>query len=198
MKTYPFLLAALALGACRQTAAEVRLTPSLRPAEPAEPVLYARDGSVVNPNAPASGAPSRDLPTQAGSRMYLLDLYQKAVEEKEALALEVKGLNAALAKEQAQTEAVVRERDALHARMQALEEEKQKLAAENTDLAARLVTAQIRRLESEKALLEWKIDALRNQAASDEAAPKGAQRIEASARDSKHEPAGHGGHGGKP
>ncbi|MFN0244916.1 MAG: hypothetical protein ACKVWV_18695 [Planctomycetota bacterium] len=173
------------------------MAPSLRPAEPAESVLYARDGSVVTPNAPATNAPSRDLPTPAGSRMYLLDLYQKAVEEKEALALEVKGLNAALSKEQAQTESVIRERDALHARLQALDDEKKELATENVDLAARLVTAQIRRLESEKALLEWKIDALRSQAASDDAAPKNAQRIEASARDSKQDPAGHGGRGGK-
>lgn len=197
MKINPMLLAVLALGACRQTAAEVRPTPSLRPVEPAEPVLYARDGSVVNPNAPANAAPSRDLPTQAGSRMYLLDLYQKAVEEKEALALEVKGMHAALAKEQAQTESVARERDALQAKLQALEDEKQKLTAENADLAARLVTAQIRRLESEKALLESKIDALRAQSENDAAGAK-SQRVEASAHEPKKDSQHRETHGGKP
>lgn len=171
----------LLLGLCACVSAK-----KIPPAEPivetaakavGEPVLYARDGSVVVGDQPGSitttGEPTRDVASHAGSRMYLLDLYQKAMDEKDALSIEVKGLNAALAHEQAALEVIAKERDALTAQLRELQSENQRVGAENADLAARLTTAQIRRLEAEKLLLEAQIEWQRAQAADADAARKG-------------------------
>lgn len=153
------------LGACKSTAGEIRpsaATQVTADGNATEPVLYARDGSVVAGDPPgsitATGEPTRDIASHAGSRMYLLDLYQKAMDEKDALSLEVKGLDATLAREQGQIDALTKERDALSAQLHELQEENQRVTAENADLAARLTTAQIRRLEAEKLLLEARIE----------------------------------------
>ena len=53
----------------------------------------------------------------------------------------------------------------LSARLDMLEAEVERLATENEDLAGRLATVQIRRLEAEKLLLEARIDWYRNQGA---------------------------------
>jgi regulator of replication initiation timing len=105
--------------------------------------------------------------------MYLLDLYQKAMDEKDALALEVKGLSSALSQEQGALEALTKERDALIAKVQQLQGDNERVAVENADLAARLTTAQIRRLEAEKILLEAQIEWQRAQTAEADALRKG-------------------------
>jgi hypothetical protein len=141
--------------------------PQLEPAEtaakvepkPAPPaVLYARDGSVVASEPREKAAqpedPKHELSSHDGSRVYLLELYQKAMDEKDALVLEVKSLNAQMVREVSEHATTTKERDALALRDQAATVELEKLKNENFDLQARLVTAQIRRLEAEKMLLE--------------------------------------------
>lgn len=134
-----------------------------------EPALYARDGSVVQGTAPDAGVasePRHDVSARDGSRMYLLELYQKTVQEKEALAQETQGLHDALVRAGDTQRAIERERDEARAESARIAKELETAHANNTDLAARLVTAQIRRLEAEKLVLEARIDALRRDAAS--------------------------------
>lgn len=176
----------LGLCACASTRGEIVPAKSISATgadQVGKPLLYARDGSVVAGDQPGSitttGEPTRDVGSNAGSRMYLLDLYQKAMDEKDALALEVKGLNAALTQEQSALEALTKERNALAAQVQTLQGENQRVAVENVDLAARLTTAQIRRLEAEKLLLEAQIEWQLAQAAELDAARK--NRTQASA-----------------
>jgi hypothetical protein len=166
--------------ACAGTRSEIRPSEMNAPTSSSEamaPVAYARDGSVVVGDEPGSitttGEPTRDVASHAGSRMYLLDLYQKAMDEKDALSLEVKGLGSALSQEQGALEAMTKERDALAAKLQQMQGDNERFAAENADLAARLTTAQIRRLEAEKLLLEAQIEWQRAQAAESDALRKG-------------------------
>lgn len=177
----PTWRAVLLLGACACATTKGEIVPAQPNSaaaanEAGKPLLYARDGSVVANDQPGSitttGEPTRDVASSAGSRMYLLDLYQKAMDEKDALALEVKGLNAALTQEQSALEAMTKERDSLAAQLQGLQGENQRVSLENADLAARLTTAQIRRLEAEKLLLEAQIEWQRAQAADLDAARK--------------------------
>ena len=97
--------------------------------------------------------------------MYLLDLYQQAVDERDALVLAVTSANQALEKESAARGDVEKERDALIAKVTDLEERAAARDAELAELVARLTTAQIRRLEAEKSLLEAKIEAEKERAA---------------------------------
>ena len=159
-----FVLLALGLSAC----AAANRTRSDLPAGPtpevpsSAPVLYARDGSVVNAGAPAGATtqngPAGDRAPQEGSRTYLLELYQKAIDEKEALALEVKNIAATLEKSRGELAAALKAKEELDKKFVALDAERARLQEENFDLAGRLVTAQIRRLEAEKLLLESKIE----------------------------------------
>ncbi len=124
-------------------------------------VLYARDGSVVQSGGQAStqrNGPAAERLPQEGSRTFMLELYQKAIDEKEALALEIKNLEATLEKSRTELAASLKEKDELQKKHDALEAERTRLQEENFDLAGRLVTAQIRRLEAEKILLESKIE----------------------------------------
>jgi hypothetical protein len=144
-------------------------------AEPApEPTLYARDGTPVGAGAAGTAEAAHALRDDGGSRMYLLELYQEAVDRREALELELAALNGELARSRdlaaardEQLAAAAREREALVA-------ERDRLAAENDDLAARLVTAQIRRLEAEKLLLEAKLEWLRAEETREEPPPAAA------------------------
>lgn len=168
-------LAALYAGGCalpvKEDAPPAGRSIEVVPAGPrtqAEPVLYARDGSVVS-GAPAGGVvvtdqPQREMAGTQGTRTYLLELYQAAIEERDGLALEVTGLTAALEKSQAharELEQKVLELDGLLSGRDARIEE-QRLAS--LDLAGRLTTAQIRRLQAEKLLIEAKLDWRRTQA----------------------------------
>lgn len=124
-----------------------------------EPTLYARDGSVVSDSVarPQVIDPVHDVQGSSGSRMYLLELYQAAIDERDNLAREVEALNAALQKGRFDMQELQR----LHAE-EARKREGQatriaELEAQNQELAARLVTAQIGRLQSDRDLLEAKI-----------------------------------------
>lgn len=128
---------------------------------PGEGTLYARDGSVVNAGSQPTRAdqePRRELGAQEGSRVYLLELYQKAMDEKNALALEVESLRATLDDERKTATATTTEEDQLKASLAQVTQERDALKAQALDLAARVTSAQIARLEAEKALLQMQID----------------------------------------
>jgi hypothetical protein len=153
-------------------------------------VLYARDGSVVSTepagaarsetgkadatrpetNPRNGGEPARDLGDHPGSRVYMLELYQKALEDKGALALQVQALEAELERARAACNDGDKVRDGLRSQMDALMKERDQLRAETLDLATRLTTTQLRRLEAEKKLLELQIDGQRR--ADADAAPR--------------------------
>jgi len=121
-------------------------------------VLYARDGSVVQGAGATRNGPAAERLPQEGSRTFMLELYQKAIDEKEALALEIRNLEATLAKSRSELAAALKEKDELQKKHEALEAERVRLQDESFELSGRLVTAQIRRLEAEKILLESKIE----------------------------------------
>ena len=173
-------LAALALvfaGACVSAGDELRQgqeqkasvftnPPGQEATEP--PRLYARDGTLVA--GPADGAQpngpqSRELGDGSG-RMVLLELYQNVIEERDALSLEVSSLRAELEKSRAAQKSAETEALAQVSRVEALEAERTKLAADALEMAGRLTTAQIRRLQAEKLLLEHKLEAQRARVAS--------------------------------
>jgi hypothetical protein len=154
-------LAAILLAACRSSGSDTTSASSSThwPEQPEGP-LYARDGHVVAPAGGASASePAHDVTPRDGSRVYLLELYQKTVEEKEGLMREVQTLQAAAAHDVETQSALGQERDTARARVTELEQKLQLAQADNADLAARLVTAQVRRLEAEKLLLEARIEA---------------------------------------
>ena len=135
--------------------------------------LYARDGSVVagaeTSQEGATAAP-RELAPSEGGRMYILELYQKAIDERDALEIEVRSLQSEL--ERAKQGLLGSDRDltSLQARIAQLESENKRLLEENLDLAARLTTAQIRRLQCEKILLETRIAEIKTNALPSEPA----------------------------
>jgi hypothetical protein len=153
---------ALVLGACGisdRTKTDLPTGPV--PDSGGPPVLYARDGSVVQGNGAAGATrngPAAERLPQEGSRTFMLELYQKAIDEKDALALEIRNLEATLEKSRSELAAALKEKDELQKKHDALEAERARLQEESFDLSGRLVTAQIRRLESEKILLESKIE----------------------------------------
>jgi len=126
-------------------------------------VMYARDGTPVPPPSgpvATTGKPIRDLADPSeGSRPYMLELYQSVIEQNEELVAEVESLTAALRAEREERQAVDAGRDGLEQEVRALEQRLEELGLQNLDLARRLTTAQIRRLEAEKLLLETTIAA---------------------------------------
>ncbi len=164
-KTIPFLL--FALSACGSTPSNTSSNPaptssSVSPTvNPGAGTLYARDGTVVSGSsqpARADQEPRRELGSQEGSRVYLLELYQKAMDEKNALALEVESLRATLEDERNVATTTGGEQDKLKSELAEVTKERDALRAQAFDLAARVTSAQIARLEAEKSLLQLQID----------------------------------------
>lgn len=146
--------------------------------------LYARDGSVVG-QAPAAAdnrtAAPRELASADGGRMYILELYQKAIEERDALQGELGSLRNELRSVHEALVASDADLDGADAEIERLRAENQRLLDENIELAARLTTAQIRRLQVEKILLEMRVDelkALQAAAAATTIAPPATDSIE--------------------
>jgi len=149
-----------------------------------EPVLYARDGTPVGSTVSAPYArdaaladPAHGVQRSEGSRMYLLELYQEVVDTKESLELEVRSLMIELQRTQDEATTLSQELESSQARVAELESTTTEYRASLREMAARLVTAQIRRLESEKLLLESKVDWARTrrviESASHREAPEG-------------------------
>lgn len=140
--------------------------------------LLARDGSVVADPVPG-GVTRNDVlahemqPTATG-RMYILELYQQAIDDRDALELEVGSLRNALEQRDAANQSLRAKLVETEADVSSKADEIQKLLEENQELAARLATAQIRRLEAERMLLEAKLEWL-------EAARTAAEKAEGAA-----------------
>jgi len=172
MKILTSLVALAALAGCRSLGVEPidlplrkkpesKVVASEAAAQESEPKLYARDGSVVDAKRPGTvtlqDTLGHDLSPTNGGRMYILELYQKVIDERDGLQLEVK----ALRKDNERSRAALAEAEARVTQLQAdldrAMAEKQSLIDENLELAGRLTTAQIRRLEAEQMLLESRI-----------------------------------------
>lgn len=129
-----------------------------------EPKLYARDGSVVTaqpagtvtvtPNAGQSVADPGGIDTH----WTILEQYQSAINAKEQLEVENQGLTAALDQSEARELELATEVEQLRELVARNGAEIEKLKGESIELASRLTTAQIRRLQAEKLLLEAKLD----------------------------------------
>jgi hypothetical protein len=131
-------------------------------AAPGEVPLYAWDGGVVD-GAPqgrvtAQDGTPRGLETPPAGRMHIIELYQAVLDERDSLATEVERLRKDLQDTQLALEAKTRATEELSARVAALEASYKELSEDNQSIAARLVQAQIRRLEAEKMLLETKLE----------------------------------------
>ena len=144
-------------------AATTRPQPGTQPSQPApgDP-LYAWDGGVVNAPEPGGIAPSADpsargLEPSLQGRMHILELYQEVLDERDALQDEVDALRASLSAANERTENARSISSVEQARIAELEQERSALIEENRALVGRLTTAQIRRLETEKLLLETQI-----------------------------------------
>ncbi|MAE28751.1 MAG: hypothetical protein QF724_08590 [Planctomycetota bacterium] len=125
--------------------------------------LYGWDGSVVAGEGEGSVSPApaplrRETAGAQGSRMYILELYQETVDERDSLRIEIESLEEALARAQALYDDLWTSHEDLKAVQIALRGERDSQRAENFDLAARLTTAQIRRLEAEKLLIETRLN----------------------------------------
>ena len=148
------------------TALDAQQTPWAHPnAQVVAPnqVMYARNGSVVGAPSPGSvtvdtAQAKRDVGQDGGSRMYLLERFQETVEENESLQFEVQGLAAALDQAEARAAQLEADLNALQAKYMELNDRKKQLEDDNLELAEHLTTAQIRRLQAEKLLIEAKID----------------------------------------
>ena len=113
-------------------------------------------GSVVE-----SSRPGADVGDPDDGRLRIIELYEAVIKDRDAYADEVAVLSTRLEAayqllEQSETsgQVVKEQRDALQETIDRLEQE-------NGELTARLTTAQIRRLEAEKMLLEIQIESYR-------------------------------------
>lgn len=124
--------------------------------------LYARDGSVISEQEPGTVSVSTDpgqaAGTESGSRWTLLEQYQAVMQSNEELEVEIRHLSRALELSQQREIELGANIDNARAEMTGLNERIETLSQQNVELASRLTTAQIRRLQSEKLLLESKID----------------------------------------
>lgn len=144
--------------------------------------LLGWDGGVVDGAPPGvrEGDPGQGgiQPSTTG-RMHIIELYQQVLDERDSLRREVGALTAALERSQATVAEIAEQQHGLEIRVNELETRNEAMLNENRDLAARLATAQIRRLEAEKLLLEARIDELR---ALESSAPRSVMPVEAPVR----------------
>mgnify|MGYP001826267305 CR=1 FL=1 len=127
-----------------------------------EPVLYGRDGSPVGAAEPGTVTKTTNAINGGvdvegpggGSRSLLLDLYHEAIEDREQLTRANEDLQAALEMSENRANGLDEQLRSLQIQFDQLGTEKTQLEQQSFDLAARLATAQIARLEAERALLE--------------------------------------------
>jgi hypothetical protein len=150
---------ALAPGSVRE-GGSVRAGGSAAPQEEAR--LYARDGTVVTPRTAGSvsvtSTPQREVQGSEGSRYHMLELYQQVVDERDELNLEVLRLAAEVERSRARQAEIQASLTALERDAAAREAELERLREDNLELAGSLTTAQIRRLQAEKMLLESRLE----------------------------------------
>ncbi|MFT5291105.1 MAG: hypothetical protein ACI8QS_002248 [Planctomycetota bacterium] len=161
------------LATAGQSAEKNTVLGGLEPAPRGTAPLLAWDGDVIDGPTPGTVVEREDLTngleTAPGGRMYLLQLYQDVLDERDVLSDEVRALRKALGDAQARIDDTSASTSGLSTRLDMLESEVERLVTENEDLAGRLTTVQIRRLEAEKMLLEARIDWYRNRASEEDA-----------------------------
>jgi hypothetical protein len=113
------------------------------------------------------GAATHGVEPAESGRLYILELYQQVLDQRDALQQEVAALHADLELAQKEIEGLGGRATDGESRVGALEQEVASLRAENQDLAGRLTTAQVRRLEAEKLLLQAKIEIQRARSEAD-------------------------------
>ena len=126
-----------------------------------EPPLLSWDGGVVagSPQGVVSESsePGHGIEPTVEGRMHIIELYQEVLDERDGLIRELETLSAAFETTQNLLERSLQERSELEQRISGLETSRDAMTAENRELSARLTTAQIRRLEAERLLLESRI-----------------------------------------
>jgi len=127
----------------------------------ADDTLYGWDGKPVADSDAVVGGPgfpAHVIEPSVSGRMHIIELYQAVLDERDALSQELATLTASLERTRADLDsALLRETDA-EARASGFEQRASDLSGAVEDLTGRLVTAQIRRLEAERILLESKIE----------------------------------------
>lgn len=145
------------MGASRRTMAANQPSSSI-----GEPLLYARDGSVVTQQAPGTLAVSQNTGRHSesgpGTHWTLLEQYQTVTLRNEDLEIELRGLTRELEIADEENIQATQAIEGLKVDKAKLAERIGVLEGHNVELASRLTTAQIRRLQSEKLLLEAKLD----------------------------------------
>lgn len=152
-------------------------TPNPSPTTP----LYG-DGGRVQANPIGSrvslDAPARELEPGGTGRPLMLQQYQAVLEERDALRIEAEALTGQLELMQdriVELQGELQAGDFGRAELEQLQSTLNgrigELETENADLSARLVTAQIRRLEAEKDLIQLLIDQQRDAPSSSAARP---------------------------
>ena len=129
------------------------------------PPLYSFDGGVVDGPEPGSvvesARPGADVGDPDDGRLRIIELYEAVIDERDAYAEEVAQLSTRLEKAYQLLDQSEKSGQALKEHLDALQADRDRLEQENGELAARLTTAQIRRLEAEKMLLEIQIESYR-------------------------------------
>jgi hypothetical protein len=151
-------------GAASETAALAAQGPADGATERSLAPLRGWDGEVIAAAVQGEDSPVRGIEPSHAGRMHIIELYQKVLDERDALAQEASDLSAAIEESQAALASGEERTAQLELRIQALESDLARSQQETLDLAGRLATAQIRRLEAEKMLLESRIESHRARA----------------------------------
>lgn len=126
----------------------------------AGPVLYGFDGTPVGASRPGTVTETKKPlnsgvdPAPPGSRGTLLDLYTQAAEKLQVLTTRNEDLQMGMDRAESRAFDLEQQLKALQLAYDTLGKEKQDVDLRNLDIAGRLATAQIARLEAERALLE--------------------------------------------
>lgn len=165
-----FLLVAL-LSACKalpgsvQSSTPNEATVSSMPITP-ESTLLSPQSSAITPAGPRRTLP----PPGEGSRSRLLEMHQDLAKERDKLAASLSASEADRAGLADALDRIGTERATALRELSAARERIEKLEAQNLELAQRLVTAQIRRLEAEKLLLVSRLSVLPDASSKSEGA----------------------------
>lgn len=140
-----------------------------RPVDPWSPT-GAKPKEMIDPSNPVHG-----LEGDPG-RLQILDLYQRVLDERNLLSDEVEQLRAELQTRDAAIAQADQGSTGLMSEIAALKSERNQLQAEVQDLLGRLTTAQIRRLEAEKLVLESRIQDYSEERMNEQGAPASKRR----------------------
>ena len=152
----PAILALFLLCACQMSQ---RSAPIPETGDAATPIVAGPTDSTLSPaDEPGTvrivDEPVRPIEGSTPSRVWLLDLYQGALAEKEELGRRVNTLGRERDTAVLMVGELETERARLEARCAALDTELKALEAKSLELARRLVESELARLEAEKARLE--------------------------------------------